>query len=133
MIRHHALACYRHHRASPRLYGQIAYVFGGELTSELKCLTCGRTSRKADPITDVSVSVPQELPEGEKSASIESLLATHFQPELLDGDNRVTCERCGERRDTTKTMHLTASPPCVPTACVRAARSGCCVPCDPCS
>lgn len=96
-----------------KLGRQIAYVFGGELTSELKCLACGHTSRKPDPITDISVSVPpvDELPAGATTISIEQLLADHFKPELLSGSNQFNCAACQVRRDTTKTMKLTAAPP----------------------
>ena len=88
-------------------------MFGGELTSELKCLACDHTSRKPDPITDISVSVPpvDELPAGATTISIEQLLADHFKPELLSGSNQFNCAACQVRRDTTKAMKLTAAPP----------------------
>ncbi len=60
--------------------------FGGALLSQVKCLTCKGESNKTDEIMDISLDLPG-------SNSVADALARFFQPEILEGSNKYSCER----------------------------------------
>lgn len=60
--------------------------FGGSLLSQVKCLVCKGESNKTDEIMDISLDLPG-------SSSVADALARFFQPEILEGANKYSCER----------------------------------------
>ena len=60
--------------------------FGGALLSQVKCLVCKGESNKTDEIMDISLDLPG-------SSSVADALACFFQPEILEGANKYSCER----------------------------------------
>jgi ubiquitin carboxyl-terminal hydrolase 36/42 len=60
--------------------------FGGALLSQVKCLLCKGESNKTDDIMDISLDLPG-------SSSVADALARFFQPEILEGANKYSCER----------------------------------------
>ena len=60
--------------------------FGGALLSQVKCLVCKGESNKTDEIMDISLDLPG-------SSSVADALARFFQPEILEGANKYSCER----------------------------------------
>jgi ubiquitin carboxyl-terminal hydrolase 36/42 len=61
-------------------------IFGGALLSQVKCMACKGESNKSDEIMDLSLDLCQ-------SNSLKDALASFFQPEILDGSNKYSCER----------------------------------------
>jgi len=60
--------------------------FGGALLIQVKCLVCKGGSNKTDEIMDISLDLPG-------SSSVADALARFFQPEILEGANKYSCER----------------------------------------
>lgn len=63
----------------------VKEIFGGDLQSQVKCLSCGAESNKADEIMDISLEILH-------SNSVKESLQKFFQPEILDGNNKYKCE-----------------------------------------
>uniref|UniRef100_A0A0D9WIH1 ubiquitinyl hydrolase 1 n=1 Tax=Leersia perrieri TaxID=77586 RepID=A0A0D9WIH1_9ORYZ len=59
--------------------------FGGALLSQVKCISCKGESNKTDEIMDISLDLPG-------SNSVADALARYFQPEILEGANKYSCE-----------------------------------------
>lgn len=61
-------------------------IFGGALLSQVKCMACKGESNKTDDIMDLSLDLCQ-------TNSLKDALSRFFQPEILDGSNKYSCER----------------------------------------
>lgn len=77
--------------------------FGGALLSQVKCLVCKGESNKTDEIMDISLDLPG-------SSSVADALARFFQPEILEGANKYSCERCKKLTSARKQMFILRSP-----------------------
>ncbi|KAG2618246.1 ubiquitin carboxyl-terminal hydrolase 25-like isoform X2 [Panicum virgatum] len=77
--------------------------FGGALLSQVKCLVCKGESNKTDEIMDISLDLPG-------SSSVGDALACFFQPEILEGANKYSCERCKKLTSARKQMFLLRAP-----------------------
>uniref|UniRef100_J3M8R7 ubiquitinyl hydrolase 1 n=1 Tax=Oryza brachyantha TaxID=4533 RepID=J3M8R7_ORYBR len=77
--------------------------FGGALLSQVKCLTCKGESNKTDEIMDISLDLPG-------SNSVADALARFFQPEILEGANKYSCERCKKLTSARKQMFVLRAP-----------------------
>lgn len=78
-------------------------IFGGSLLSQLKCLSCKGESNKADEIMDVSLDLYE-------SNSLREALSRFFQPEVLDGGNKYSCERCKKLSAAKKQLFILRAP-----------------------
>ncbi|KAF0925263.1 hypothetical protein E2562_015974 [Oryza meyeriana var. granulata] len=77
--------------------------FGGALLSQVKCLTCKGESNKTDEIMDISLDLPG-------SNSVADALVRFFQPEILEGANKYSCERCKKLTSARKQMFVLRAP-----------------------
>ncbi|KAL5662499.1 hypothetical protein ACJX0J_029624, partial [Zea mays] len=77
--------------------------FGGALLSQVKCLVCNRESNKTDEIMDISLDLPG-------SSSVADALARFFKPEILEGANKYSCERCKTLTSAQKQMFMLRAP-----------------------
>lgn len=64
----------------------VKEIFGGALQSQVKCLSCGAESNKADEIMDISLEILH-------SNSVKESMQKFFHPEILDGNNKYRCEK----------------------------------------
>ncbi|XP_010487240.1 PREDICTED: ubiquitin carboxyl-terminal hydrolase 25-like [Camelina sativa] len=81
----------------------VKEIFGGSLQSQVKCLSCGAESNKADEIMDISLEILN-------SSSLKESLQKFFQPEILDGNNKYRCESCTKLVTARKQMSILQSP-----------------------
>ncbi|TVU20655.1 hypothetical protein EJB05_36872 [Eragrostis curvula] len=77
--------------------------FGGALLSQVKCLVCKGESNKTDEIMDISLDLPG-------STSVGDALARFFKPEILEGANKYSCERCKKLTSARKQMFILRAP-----------------------
>jgi ubiquitin carboxyl-terminal hydrolase 36/42 len=84
-------------------YMVMKETFGGALLSQVKCLTCKGESNKTDEIMDISLDLPG-------SNSVADALARFFQPEILEGSNKYSCERCKKLTSARKQLFVLRAP-----------------------
>jgi len=97
------------HRFSSQanLHGVIQNLFRGQSGYETLCMTCNtpsESSSRNDNFYELDVPV-----RGFKSldASLTSLLS----PEILEGENQFSCDRCAAKRDATRRLQIRILPP----------------------
>ena len=73
----------------------IQNVFGGELSSEVQCMKCKKSSVTIDKFLSISLEILN-------SDSIERSLDKFCKSELLFGANRFLCEHCKQKNDSRK-------------------------------
>ncbi|KAJ3696142.1 hypothetical protein LUZ60_001519 [Juncus effusus] len=78
-------------------------IFGGAVLSQVKCMSCKGESNKTDEIMDLSLDLCQ-------SGSVKDALARFFKPEVLDGSNKYSCERCKKLSVARKQMFVSRAP-----------------------
>ncbi|KAJ4816232.1 Ubiquitin carboxyl-terminal hydrolase 25 [Rhynchospora pubera] len=78
-------------------------IFGGALLSQVKCMSCKGESNKTDEIMDLSLDLCQ-------SNSLKDALTRFFQPEILEGSNKYSCERCKKLSVAKKQMFVSQAP-----------------------
>jgi ubiquitin C-terminal hydrolase len=93
--------------SQPNLHGVIQNLFRGQSGYETLCMTCNtpsESSSRSDNFYELDVPV-----RGFKSldASLTSLLS----PEILEGDNQFSCDRCAMKRDATRRLQVRSLPP----------------------
>lgn len=112
----------------------ISQIFGGVLSSQVECLTCGSVSLKEDPFFDLSVQIVSEptspgSPPGNRSlvgsifssisetfgfaakpVQLETCLEAFCSPEILDGQDSYWCERCQKLVASRKTLSILKTP-----------------------
>ncbi|KAI3859498.1 hypothetical protein MKW92_005756 [Papaver armeniacum] len=81
----------------------VKEIFGGELQSQVKCLSCGAESNKIDEIMDISLDLYQ-------SSSLKAALQRFFKPEILDESNKYKCDKCEKLVSARKQMSILQSP-----------------------
>ncbi|GER33619.1 ubiquitin carboxyl-terminal hydrolase [Striga asiatica] len=81
----------------------VKEIFGGELQSQVKCLSCGAESNKIDDIMDISLDILH-------SGSLKEALQKFFQPEVLDGNNKYKCDSCERLVAARKQMTILQAP-----------------------
>ncbi|EOA30054.1 hypothetical protein CARUB_v10013160mg [Capsella rubella] len=81
----------------------VKEIFGGTLQSQVKCLSCGAESNKADEIMDISLEILH-------SNSVKESLQKFFQSEILDGNNKYKCETCKKLVTARKQMSVLQAP-----------------------
>lgn len=96
----------------------IIDIFGGQLVSSVRCLTCSYQSLCFDPFLDVSVSIPRAKQVRERygrlssntsstsACTLDDCLEEFIKEETLDGDDLYKCESCKERRVCTKRLQF---------------------------
>ncbi|XP_078378951.1 ubiquitin carboxyl-terminal hydrolase 2-like isoform X2 [Oculina patagonica] len=90
-------------------------LFVGQLKSTLKCCNCGYASVTFDPFWDLSLPIPRS---GRRSSgaddsdiNIRDCMQSFTREEVLDGDERPTCDKCKLKRKSTKKFSIQRFPP----------------------
>ncbi|RPA86890.1 cysteine proteinase [Ascobolus immersus RN42] len=83
--------------------GWIHSLFEGLLTSETKCLTCEKVSRRDEPFLDLSIDL-------EKHTSVTSCLRAFSASEMLCERNKFHCDGCGGLQEAEKRMKIKRLP-----------------------
>lgn len=83
--------------------GLFSCIFGGELTSEAKCLTCNKISIREEKFFDLSVDI-------EQYSSITNSLKLFSQIEMLEQNNLFHCENCESLQKAEKCIKLMKLP-----------------------
>lgn len=105
---------------------QVVDIFVGQLKSELKCCHCGHVSTTYDPFWDLSLQIPNNNEAGSSSSyssrysnsnstssssvSLTDCMDAFTKEEILDGDEKPTCERCKTRRKCSKKFSIQKLP-----------------------
>ncbi|XP_013420929.1 ubiquitin carboxyl-terminal hydrolase 2 [Lingula anatina] len=84
---------------------KIVDLFVGQLRSTLTCTACDHSSVTFDPFWDLSVPIPKS-----SNITIMHCIQEFMREEILDDDERPTCERCKTRRKCTKTFSIQKFP-----------------------
>ncbi len=93
--------------SQPNLHGLIQNLFRGQSGYETLCMTCNtpsESSSRSDNFYELDVPV-----RGFKS--LDASLTTLLSPEILDGDNQFSCDRCAAKRDATRRLQIRSLPP----------------------
>lgn len=91
-----------------RSYSEMVRIFYGQYISTLTCQTCLNESQRFDPVCYLTLSIPATNKKG--VFSIYDCLNLFTQPEMMDGDNKVTCDNCKCPREQEKTIALWRTP-----------------------
>lgn len=83
--------------------GVFSSLFGGELTSEAKCLTCNKKSLRDEKFFDLSVDIQQH-------SSITNSLKLFSKIEKLNQNNKFHCEQCESLQEAEKCIKLKKLP-----------------------
>ncbi|XP_037543191.1 ubiquitin carboxyl-terminal hydrolase 2 [Nematolebias whitei] len=86
---------------------KVVDLFVGQLKSSLTCTACGFRSTVFDPFWDLSIPVAQKS-SGE--VTLKDCLKLFTREDVLDGDERPTCNRCKTRRKCTKRFSIQRFP-----------------------
>ena len=71
------------------------FCFSGKLANQLISKECDHTSERDEPFYSVSVEIKNK-------ENIEQSFDLFVEGEMLTGDNKYFCDRCGEARETLK-------------------------------
>ncbi|XP_054482015.1 ubiquitin carboxyl-terminal hydrolase 2-like [Anoplopoma fimbria] len=86
---------------------KVVDLFVGQLKSSVTCTVCGFRSTVFDPFWDLSIPVAQKS-SGE--VSLKDCLRLFTKEDVLDGEERPTCNRCKTRRKCTKRFSIQKFP-----------------------
>jgi len=99
-------------------------LFVGQLKSKLTFYSCNHTSVTFDPFWDLSLPIPRKSGSssssltGRRSIGAESgdvdireCMQSFTREEVLDGDERPTCDKCKAKRKATKKFSIQRFPP----------------------
>ncbi|XP_061596324.1 ubiquitin carboxyl-terminal hydrolase 2-like isoform X1 [Cololabis saira] len=86
---------------------KVVDLFVGQLKSSLTCTVCGFRSTVFDPFWDLSIPVAQK---SSSEVTLRDCLRLFTKEDVLDGDERPTCNRCKARRKCTKRFSIQKFP-----------------------
>ncbi|RVE64178.1 hypothetical protein OJAV_G00143960 [Oryzias javanicus] len=86
---------------------KVVDLFVGQLKSSLTCTVCGFRSTMFDPFWDLSVPIAQER-SGE--VTLKDCLRLFTKEDVLDGEEKPTCNKCKARRKCTKKFSIQKFP-----------------------
>ncbi|KAK5858213.1 hypothetical protein PBY51_002372 [Eleginops maclovinus] len=86
---------------------KVVDLFVGQLKSSVTCSACGFRSTVFDPFWDLSIPVAQKS-SGE--VTLRDCLRLFTKEDVLDGEERPTCNRCKTRRKCTKRFSIQKFP-----------------------
>ena len=81
----------------------VQHIFGGQLQSQVKCLSCNHESNTYDLFLDICLDI-------KNSNSIEKAFGHYILPEKLNGDNCYLCNNCHRRVEAEKHMTIYQAP-----------------------
>ncbi|KAJ0233968.1 Ubiquitin C-terminal hydrolase 22 [Hirschfeldia incana] len=99
--------------------------FSGLLRSDVTCTTCGTTSTTYDPFIDISLTLDSSTDRrksrnsgGEPSVNAPMMMPTlsgcldlFTRSEKLGPDQKLNCQSCGDKRESSKQMSIRRLPP----------------------
>ncbi|KAF4676787.1 ubiquitin carboxyl-terminal hydrolase [Perkinsus chesapeaki] len=93
-----------------RLVGDI---FGLELVHKTECETCHTVSTRSEKCTDVGLSVPREAEALVMGGTLDvnALINMWLEPEMMNGNNQYSCDKCGCKRDAKRWVELKSRAP----------------------
>jgi hypothetical protein len=77
----------------------VQQLYGGATTTSLRCEVCNTERRRADALLDLPLSLRD-------AQTVHAALAIACGSERLTESNRLTCEVCNARQDTTRSVRL---------------------------
>ena len=77
----------------------VQQLYGGATTTALRCEVCGTERRRADGLLDLPLSLRD-------AQTVHAALAMACGSERLTESNRLTCDVCNARQDTTRSVRL---------------------------
>ncbi|XP_042286103.1 ubiquitin carboxyl-terminal hydrolase 2-like [Thunnus maccoyii] len=86
---------------------KVVDLFVGQLKSSLTCTVCGFRSTVFDPFWDLSIPIVQKS-SGE--VTLKDCLRLFTKEDVLDGEERPTCNSCNARRKCTKRFSIQKFP-----------------------
>ncbi|MED6267044.1 Ubiquitin carboxyl-terminal hydrolase 2 [Characodon lateralis] len=78
---------------------KVVDLFVGQLKSSLTCTVCGFRSTVFEPFWDLSIPIPQKNAGG---VTLKDCLKLFTREDVLEGEERPTCNKCKARRKCTK-------------------------------
>lgn len=84
---------------------ELSSLFDGLLESAVTCQSCGHTSLTRDRYMDLSLDISHEYIE-----TLPGALEEFTKTEVLDCDNTVLCDKCGEKQQVSKGLRLATAP-----------------------
>ena len=97
----------------------VTEIFCGQLRSSVECTTCGHVSLCFDPFLDISLPIPKKAEVTERSkktgaggvqgtgqCTLDECLQAFTAEEILDNENKYTCDRCKKRRKCVKKLTI---------------------------
>jgi ubiquitin carboxyl-terminal hydrolase 8 len=97
-------------RWSKRERSVLSDLFAGQHASQLKCLTCHRTSTTYEPWFNLSIEIAGRG-RATGRTTLEDCLASYCKEERLTKGQEWCCPHCQTTRDATKKIILTKAPP----------------------
>lgn len=101
--------------------------FSGLLRSDVTCTTCGTTSTTYDPFIDISLTLDSSTDRSRKSRNsgsggepsvnapmmptLSGCLDLFTRSEKLGPDQKLNCQSCGDKRESSKQMSIRRLPP----------------------
>ncbi|CAK6964523.1 ubiquitin carboxyl-terminal hydrolase 2-like isoform X2 [Scomber scombrus] len=86
---------------------KVVDLFVGQLKSSLTCTVCGFRSTVFDPFWDLSIPIAQK---NSGEVTLKDCLRLFTKEDVLDGEERPTCNRCKARRKCTKRFSIQKFP-----------------------
>nr|XP_046267346.1 ubiquitin carboxyl-terminal hydrolase 2-like [Scatophagus argus] len=86
---------------------KVVDLFVGQLKSSVSCTVCGFRSTVFDPFWDLSIPVAQK---NTSEVTLRDCLRLFTKEDVLDGEERPTCNRCNARRKCTKRFSIQKFP-----------------------
>ena len=83
----------------------IIELFSGQYKATVRCLSCGKSSRKFDSFQFLTLSLPS------RSSSLYDLIRDFSKEEKLTGDNKWKCPKCKVLRNAVRTIEIWKLPP----------------------
>ncbi|XP_068615479.1 ubiquitin carboxyl-terminal hydrolase 2-like isoform X1 [Brachionichthys hirsutus] len=86
---------------------KVVDLFVGQLKSSVTCTVCGSRSTMFDPFWDLSIPVAQK---NSGEVTLKDCLRLFTKEDVLDGEEKPTCDRCKARRRCTKRFSVQKFP-----------------------
>ncbi|XP_077448981.1 ubiquitin carboxyl-terminal hydrolase 2-like [Stigmatopora argus] len=86
---------------------KVVDLFVGQLKSSLTCTVCGFRSTVFEPFWDLSIPI---APKVSGEVTLKDCLRLFTKEDVLDGDERPTCDRCKTRQKCTKRFSVQKFP-----------------------
>lgn len=85
-------------------YSELNKLFYGQFESTVTCKTCQHSSFTYDPYCSLEIEIPKI------SGTLYDCLDNYCFSELLQGEDRVSCDSCAKKMDASKTLKIWTLP-----------------------